>query len=138
MKDWKKPKNEGSCKPVNERTLAVLMFAQSFMVIIGTVGSTIYLVLLRVILVPWCYPLSLAIEQGQAVVIAMQQSLNFLIYIGISRGFRKAVMAVIHHKDLAPEGSPWETRPQGGSTMVKSRRQALDERVIEELPGVVS
>ncbi len=54
--------------------------------------------------VPWRDPVALASDQAQVIAVAMQQSLNFLIYIGISAQFRKAVMAVIRRQDLAAEG----------------------------------
>ncbi|MCP3663413.1 MAG: hypothetical protein GY696_13120 [Gammaproteobacteria bacterium] len=78
--------------------------------------------MIRVFFIPWCYPLALASEQGQAIAVAMQQSLNFLIYIGISAQFRKAVMAVLRRQDLAHEGPLSASIPTGstrGPTMSK-------------------
>ncbi len=72
--------------------------------------SMIWMFAAKVFLVPWCYPFVMASEQVEWIAVAMQQPLNFLIYIGISVQFRKAVMAVIKRQDLAAEGPTPVTR----------------------------
>ncbi|MCP3668578.1 MAG: hypothetical protein GY696_39870 [Gammaproteobacteria bacterium] len=96
---------QGASRPVSEKTLTKLLMAQSSLTLVGLMSSIVYDVTTMVFLIPWCKPLGLIMDQVEASLIAIQQSANFLMYIGISKEFRKVVLAVIQHKELETPAS---------------------------------
>ncbi len=91
---------QGASRPVSEKTLTKLLMVQSSLTLVGLMSSIVYDVTIMVLRIPWCKPLALIMDQVEASLIAIQQSANYLMYIGISKEFQKAVMAVIQRKEL--------------------------------------
>ncbi len=110
MKNTVGPTRGGeNSRPVNEKTLTLLLLAQSGLVLVGMTSTIGYRIYYKVLAIPWCIPIGMVFEQTDAVLAGIQESANFLIYIGISRKFRQAVWAVIRRKELENHPTPGPT-----------------------------
>ncbi len=110
-------------RPVNEKTLTRLLLAQSGLVVVGMTSTITFRVYYKILAIPWCEPLGMILEQTDAVLAGIQESANFLIYIGISRKFRQAVRAVVQRKELESHTTVPEHNVPNAERWKRERKQ---------------
>ena len=92
--------NHNYNKPVAEKALTKLLFAQCCINFAGLGGLTVSNILIKMFLIPWCSRAVVINDFVAYILLALQNSSNFLIYFGISKHFRQTVIALFMKKDL--------------------------------------
>ena len=94
-------RNKNSSKrPVSDKTLTQLLVSQILLNVLGLMPLNLYFVFRTVANLPWCLPWIRAIYFVASSCFSLALSSNFLIYIGISGTFRKAVVGVLACKKI--------------------------------------
>ncbi len=88
-------------RSVDEKTLTVLFVCQLLLCIFANATNVCTNVIFEIVLnIPWCTAWMLIAYSVMDFSVCMQHSANFLIYIGVSKRFRQAVIAVMRCQEL--------------------------------------
>ncbi len=133
-----KRSTQANSESINEKSLTKLLLGQAILVLIGNLPLCVYLVFVYVVAIdPWS-PLGWVTENMAKVAATLTCSMNFVVYIVMSKKFREAVISIFTRKDLnavGPSTNNVQYRSNQRGTLAGQSTQKLDAKRAQRFPA---